>query len=41
VEEILAEPLPDPLPGNITEKLEHILANADQKIQSLFKAEGE
>jgi trimethylamine---corrinoid protein Co-methyltransferase len=33
VEEILAGHLEDPLPENVVEKLEHILANADQKIQ--------
>jgi trimethylamine---corrinoid protein Co-methyltransferase len=33
VEEILAGPLEDPLPGNVVEKLEYILASADQKIK--------
>jgi trimethylamine--corrinoid protein Co-methyltransferase len=31
VEQILAEPLQDPLPENVVEKLEQILANADQQ----------
>ena len=32
VEEILAEPMQDPLPGDILGKLEEILANADNKL---------